>query len=258
VPLPLAAIVSAGLAWLGWRAHSLTPSGAGAAWTVGTLVLYGSGWRGGAVLAAFFIGSNLVSRVGRKSAPVPLDAKPDRRDLRQVYANGAPGALGALIGRADPVLGLWILTASLAAAAADTWATSFGLRSRATPRLLAFGGPVPPGTSGGVTLAGSVAALAGAAVVSATGAMAAERVWLLPLGTLVGFAGMVLDSIVGALAQGRFYCAACDQPSEWRVHRCGNKTELRGGLSWVDNDGVNLVATSLAALVALVLWRTLD
>jgi uncharacterized protein (TIGR00297 family) len=258
VPLPLAATVSAVLSALGWRAHTLTPSGTGAAWTIGTLVLYGSGWEGGAVLAAFFVGSNLVSRRGPPAGPAPLDTKPDRRDFHQVYANGAPGALGALLGRTDPVLGLWILTASLAAASADTWATSVGIRSRETPRLLGFGRPVPSGTSGGVTLAGSLAALAGAAVVSATGAVAAERSWLLPLGTLVGFAGMVVDSIAGASVQGRFHCAACDQASEWRVHRCGNKTELRGGLSWVNNDGVNLVTTSLAAMAALILWRALD
>jgi uncharacterized protein (TIGR00297 family) len=258
VPLPLAAMVSAVVSGLGWRARTLTPSGAGAAWTIGTLVLYGSGWEGGAVLAAFFVGSNLVSRLGRSAGPAWLDSKAERRDLHQVYANGAPGALAALLGRTDPVLGLWILTASLAAAAADTWATSVGIRSRETPRLLGFGRPVPSGTSGGVTLAGSAAALAGAAVVSATGAVAAERFWLLPLGTLVGFAGMAVDSIAGATAQGRFHCAACDQPSEWRVHRCGNKTQLRGGLSWMNNDGVNLVTTSLAAVAALVLWRTLD
>jgi len=236
----------------------LTPAGAGAAWTVGTLVLYGSGWHGGAVLAAFFVGSNLVSRWKPGATPATLDSKPDRRDLHQVYANGAPGALGALLGRADPLLGLWVLTASLAAAAADTWATSVGIRSGSATRLLGFGRVVPSGTSGGVTLAGSLAALAGAAVVSATGAVAAERPWLLPLGTLVGFAGMALDSILGAMAQGRFHCPACDQASEWRVHRCGNKTQLQGGLPWVNNDGVNLVTTSLAAVTALVLWRTLD
>ncbi|HMH54634.1 MAG TPA: DUF92 domain-containing protein, partial [Gemmatimonadales bacterium] len=70
MPLPLAATVGAGVAWIAWRAGTLTLSGAVAAWTVGTLVLYGTGWNGGAVLAAFFISSNLVSRVGPRGSLV--------------------------------------------------------------------------------------------------------------------------------------------------------------------------------------------
>ncbi|HEY5939718.1 MAG TPA: DUF92 domain-containing protein, partial [Gemmatimonadales bacterium] len=83
------------MAFAAWRARTLTPAGALAAWTVGVLVLRGTGWQGGAVLAAFFISSNLVSRVGPRSTPAGLDPKPDRRDPWQVYANGGAAALGA-------------------------------------------------------------------------------------------------------------------------------------------------------------------
>lgn len=258
MPLPLAATVSAAASWLGWQARTLTTSGGVAAWTVGTLVLYGSGWNGGAVLAAFFIGSNLISRLGRKPAVVPFEEKPDRRDAWQVYANGGPAALGALLGRIDATLGVWVLTASLAAAAADTWATAVGTRSPTMPRLLGIGARVPAGTNGGMTLVGSLAALAGASTVAAAGALAGGRLWLLPLGTLVGFAGMAVDSLAGATIQGRFFCAACNKSSEWRVHRCGTRTDLRGGLSWMNNDAVNLLATALAGAAALCMGRWLD
>ena len=93
---------------------------------MGVLVLRGTGWQGGAVLAAFFISSNLVSRVGPRSAPAGLDPKRDRRDLWQVYANGGAAALGAGVGLVDHALGIWLVTSTLAAAAADTWATSIG------------------------------------------------------------------------------------------------------------------------------------
>jgi uncharacterized protein (TIGR00297 family) len=225
---------------------------------VGTLILYGSGWNGGAVLAAFFIGSNLVSRLGPKPPSAPLEAKPDRRDAWQVYANGGPAALGALLGRVDGTLGLWVLTASLAAAAADTWATAVGTRSPTVPRLLGVGARVPAGTNGGMTLVGSLAALIGAFTVATAGALAAGRLWLLPLATLVGFAGMAVDSLAGATIQGRFFCAVCNKSSEWRVHNCGTRTEPQGGLTWVNNDAVNLLATALAAVAALFMGRWLD
>jgi uncharacterized protein (TIGR00297 family) len=229
-----------------------------AAWTVGVLVLQGSGWAGGAVLAAFFVSSNLVSRASARVLGSDLDPKGERRDLWQVYANGGPAALAALAASSNGVLASWLVTASLAAAAADTWATSIGTRSRVPPRLLWSGRTVPAGTSGGVTLAGSIGALAGAAIVAAAGAFSTGRPFLFPVATLIGFAGMLADSLLGGVLQGRFHCPRCDQPSEWRVHRCGSATVRRAGLAWLNNDGVNLLATALAAGAGLAAWWWLD
>jgi uncharacterized membrane protein len=209
------------------------------------------------VLAAFFVSSNLVSRISRPSRPFsPLDAKGDRRDLWQVYANGGVAAAAALAAAGE--LGIWLLTVTLAAATADTWATSFGTQSGSVPRYLAFGKAVSPGASGGMTLAGSAAATLGAAVLSGVGALVSGLPALFPAGTLVGSLGMVIDSVLGALVQGRFYCPACGQESEWPVHRCGQRTLRKGGLAWIDNDTVNFLATASAAGAGLLLWWLVD
>jgi uncharacterized protein (TIGR00297 family) len=254
----VAALISAGVAGIAWGAGTLTGAGAVAAWTVGVLVLHGSGWAGGAVLAAFFVSSNLVSRVSGRVLRSDLDPKGERRDVWQVYANGGPAALAALAASSNGGLASWLVTASLAAATADTWATSIGTRSRVPPRLLWSGRTVPAGTSGGVTLAGSLGALAGAAIVAATGALSTGRPFLFPVATLIGFAGMLADSLLGGVLQGRFHCPRCDQPSEWRVHRCGSATVRRAGLAWLNNDGVNFLATALAAGAGLAAWWLLD
>jgi uncharacterized protein (TIGR00297 family) len=251
-------LVSAGAALIAWRARTLTPSGALAAWTVGLLVLRGTGLQGGAVLAAFFISSNLVSRVRAGIAPPALDPKSDRRDLWQVYANGGAAALGAGFGFMDSALGVWLVTATLAAAAADTWATSIGIRSRVLPRLPWSGRTVPAGSNGGMTLMGSAAGAVGALIVAGTGAIVSGMPVLLPVGTLIGFFGMVADSTLGALLQGRFRCPVCDVASEWRVHRCGAATIREGGMAWLNNDGVNLIATALAGGAAAAAWRWLS
>jgi uncharacterized protein (TIGR00297 family) len=251
----VAAAVAAAFAMLAYRAGTLTGSGALAGWLVGSLVLHGTGWEGGGVLAAFFVSSSLVSR----GAPAPpgLDPKGDRRDHRQVLANGGVAAAGALLGVTDPELGVWLLTSALAAAAADTWATAFGARSAVPPRLILDGRVVPPGTGGGVTALGSAGGAAGAILVAATGAIAAGTPALLPVAALVGFGGMVLDSALGAAAQGRFRCVECGERSEWRVHRCGRPTAHQGGLVWLDNDGVNLAAGVGATVVAWAAWAWL-
>jgi uncharacterized protein (TIGR00297 family) len=240
------------VALLAYRAATLTGPGTVAAWLVGTLVLLGTGWEGGGILAAFFVSSNLVSR----GAPTPpgLDPKGDRRDHRQVLANGGIAAAAALLGLWDRQLALWLLTSALAAAAADTWATAFGARSTVPPRLILDARRVPPGTSGGITPLGSMGGAAGALLVAATGAIAAEMPALLPVAALVGFGGMLLDSVLGAAAQGRFRCDECAERSEWRVHRCGRPTFHEGGLAWLDNDGVNLTAGAAAAVVASAAW----
>ena len=68
---------------------------------------------------------------------------------------------------------------------------------------------------------------------------------------------MVLDSALGAAAQGRFRCPRCAEPSEWPRHRCGAVTVHEGGLPWLDNDGVNLASSAAAALAAGASWRWL-
>ena len=246
--LALAAAISAAAAFVAWRAGTLTASGAVAAWTIGVLVLYGTGWQGGAVLAVFFVSSNLVSRVQAGPLLPGLDPKSDRRDHWQVYANGAAAAVGGAIGLIDPTMGLWLVTISFAAAAADTWATAVGSRSQVSPTLLWFGPPVAAGSSGGMTTAGMAGATVGALIVAGTGAVVAGLPILLPVGTLIGFLGMVADSALGALLQGRFRCPACQAPSEWRVHRCGTATARESGLAWLNNDGVNFLATIMAAV----------
>ena len=252
----LAVVLAAGFAAAGWRAGALSGTGALAATFVGTAILTGAGWPGAAVLGAFFVSSSVVSRV-RPPAPPVGDAKGDRRDHWQVLANGGPAALGALFARDQPTLALWTTTASLAAAAADTWATSIGAWSRSLPRHLLTRRPVPPGTSGGITPYGCLGAAAGALLVAGTGVLAGHdpRLWAF---AAIGFGGMIVDSALGAAAQGRFRCVACGEPSEWQVHGCGAVTIHEGGWRWLDNDGVNGLATTLAALAGWASWAWLS
>ena len=172
-----------------------------------------------------------------------------------MIANGGPAAAAALLGFDSPALGLWTVTASLAAAAADTWATSIGALSTTPPRLFPGGRRVEHGASGGITLLGTLGGAGGALLVAAIGALAGGDPRLLAAGTLIGFAGMLVDSALGSTLQGRFFCARCDESSEWRVHRCGEPTLRVGGLAWLNNDGVNLATTSLAAALGAAAWR---
>jgi uncharacterized protein (TIGR00297 family) len=199
-----------------------------------------------AALGAFFIGSSLISRLAPDRSVTLLDAKGSTRDSWQVLANGGAAALAAIL-PVPPRAALWMVTASLAAAAADTWATSTGGWSKTDPRHILLWTPVPSGTSGGVTLLGTGGALFGATIVGAATAIAGDQPSLLPLAVVVGTLGMLTDSVLGSVWQGRFHCPVCDGSTERRVHRCGAKTSRTGGAAWLTNDGVNAIATLFAA-----------
>ena len=254
VSLHYALLVALLVCILAWRARTLTFGGAVAAFLIGALVLAGTGLGGGAARGVFFLSSSLVSRFteGRQAAWV--DAKGNQRDAWQVGANGGVAAVGGLLGFANLPLGLWIVTCSLAAAAADTWATSLGVLARRDPRHVLRWSRVPKGTSGGVSLLGTLGGVAGAMAVAAAPLGAGVPIREFALAAAIGTLGMLADSVLGATVQGRFRCPTCQMASERRQHRCGTRTEQTGGIRWIGNDGVNAIATALAGLAGWAWW----
>jgi uncharacterized membrane protein len=110
------------------------------------------------------------------------------------------------------------------------------------------------GESGGVSLAGWLAVLGGASLIGlvASSVMRLE-VTGFALIVLGGIVGAGVDSVVGASLQRRSWCDACDRGTEMRLHSCGTRTRHVGGLAWLENDGVNLIATVTGGLVPLAL-----
>jgi uncharacterized protein (TIGR00297 family) len=257
VNLVLAAAIAVAVALLAVTAGTLTPRGGGAAAAVGTAVFWTAGWAGAAALLLFFLSSSAVSHILPDPAARSGEAKGGRRDAGQVLANGGTAALAGLIAAGRPTLAVWAVTASLAAAAADTWATAVGATSPHLPHHIMSGAPMVAGQSGGVTLRGAMAAVLGASIVAAAAAWVAQDLRLLVAATAVGWVGMVVDSAVGATIQGRFTCPACAVDTERTIHRCGTRTTPIGGWPWLTNDGVNAIATGSGALLGALAWRWL-
>src|SRR5258708_34319401 len=66
--------------------------------------------------------------------------------------------------------------------------------------------------------------------------------------------GRFFDSLLGATVQAMYYCPDCDMETERPMHRCGTKAKTLRGISWINNETVNLLATLFVRLVA---WRML-
>lgn len=201
----------------------------------GTIVAWALAAAGLAVFAIFmffFVSASLLTRLrGSWKAQHGLKDVAGR-SIAQVVGVGTPMALFALLYIIGVRQALTATVAAIAIATADTWASEVGVAYGGRPRLITKPWVrVEPGTSGGVTPAGTLASLAGA------GAVGLLSYLLLGLNPFVvwglGFAGDVLDSIVGAVAQRKYICNGVmyDEP------RCLNY-EATGFLT---NEAVNLL-----------------
>ena len=179
--------------------------------------------------------------------------KVGERDAWQVLANGSVYAAAAAGYVIHPDLAWFALGGgALAASAADTWATEIGTLSGREARSITSWRRVPPGTSGGVTLAGSLGGAAGALFIAAAVSIANWPVSF-PAVAFGGIAGGLADSILGATLQTRRWCEQCGKFTERSIHDCGTPTSSKGGVRWMNNDVVNAICSATGALVALLL-----
>jgi uncharacterized protein (TIGR00297 family) len=255
VPVVLESLsVSLCFALLAWALKAATPAAAAAGGTICLNLLYGTqSYRSPLAHSALiplielFVITFLATRAGRNRKAARGLAEDRRgRNAGQIVANLGFAALLAV------PLGLAIITwhaytqahsaiqivtimvksgviAALAEATADTVSSEIGQAFGGTPWMLTTFHRVMPGTDGAVTLTGTAAGVAAAAVIALTG--------MPSLGMSLGectvafaaaIAGLFFDSLLGATLERRGY---------------------------IGNDLVNFTSTAFAAVVALVAMR---
>ncbi|MFN2636589.1 MAG: DUF92 domain-containing protein [Gemmatimonadaceae bacterium] len=250
----LGALIAVAVALAARKAGSLTTSGTIAAAVVGTLTVV-AGWAWAILLLLMFVPATGLSKMGetRKSELVgSVVEKHGRRDAWQVLANGGvymASAVGSLVFPSQ----VWYAVASgaLAASAADTWATEIGTLVGGEPVSIITGKPVPRGTSGGVTMLGSLAAVGGALFIALAVTLTRWPVHF-AAAALGGIVGALADSLLGATLQSRRWCERCAQSTEREVHACNTRTVHAAGISGFGNDAVNAVCSCVGALIGLM------
>jgi uncharacterized protein (TIGR00297 family) len=250
------------IAYLAYRAHSLNKSGAVAATVVGTVIFGLGGLTWAILLMIFFITSSGLSRAfkTRKRGLDEKFSKGHERDAGQVFGNGGLATFFAALHGFYPDSPLpWVgFAVSLAAVNADTWATELGVLNPTQPRMITnLGKRVEKGTSGGISLLGTLAAFLGAAVI-ALPAVFVSPVGPLSLGYFLliafsGLAGSLFDSFLGGTVQAMYYCPKDEKETERHpLHTCGTPTLHIRGWKWLDNDWVNFSCSAFGVLAALI------
>jgi len=278
IQLLVGVILSGLIALLAYKRNSLSKSGVAGAMLVGTAIFGFGGWVWGMTLIAFFVLSTLLSHYKEREKEQIAAEKFDkggRRDFGQAAANGGAGALIALayVFVPDPLI-LAAFAGIMATVNADTWATEIGVLSTKPPRLITTFEPVEPGTSGGVTLLGTLATLGGAIAIGLSlilflaidgifggvgFEMAGEPALAVPglilAAGIGGLAGSLFDSLLGATVQSIYFCPICEKETEKCLHTCGTQTDQARGWRWLNNDLVNFISSIVGGAVAgLVFW----
>ncbi|MBP2243369.1 uncharacterized protein (TIGR00297 family) [Cytobacillus eiseniae] len=245
-------------AYSGYSLRLLTLSGSVAAFLIGLAVSLGFGLKGLLILGFFFASSSFWSKYKRqnKAKIEERHEKGSRRDWQQVAANGGTAALFSLLYYFSPHT-IWIVgfSISIAAANSDTWASEIGSLSKRPPFFIRSWKRISAGTSGAVSLLGTIAAIIGAFLI------AFLSFYFFPLTImdaavilLFGFLGNVIDTVFGAFLQAVYKCRNCGTEVEATTH-CGRQTKLQRGLVFMNNDFVNYLSGFLAALLGILfIW----
>jgi uncharacterized protein (TIGR00297 family) len=234
-PFIQAFVIGAAFAALVWILRAATPAAAltGGLFTI-SLYLWIPGWRTILwPLLALFLLTFAATRFGRRRKEALGVAEGKRgRTASQVVANlGVAAIAGIPISAHHVWLGLYpgrvALIAAIAVlgeATADTLSSELGEVLGGDPYMLTTFRRVPAGTDGAISLNGTLAGVAGAAIITAIAALAFR---FTAIESAIAFAGAIVglffDSLLGATL------------------------ERRG---WLNNDAVNAVSTLAAALFA--------
>lgn len=246
------------IAFLAYKARSLNASGAVAAAFTGTIIFGVGGLNWAILLLAFFITSSALSRAfkKRKASLEEKFSKGHERDAGQVFGNGGIAALFAALHYFYPnELWVWVgFAASLAAVNADTWATELGVLNPSPPRMITnLAKQVEKGTSGGISLVGTLAALTGSALIAFLASFLTGSWSLFPVITLAGLAGSFFDSLLGGTVQAMYYCPTDKKETEKHpLHTCGTQTVHIRGWKWLDNDWVNFLCGVFGVFISIL------
>ena len=225
-------------------------------------------------LFAFFIPSSIISKINQeKKKNEIIVEKADQRNALQVLSNSLGLFICALIqllinGIDGKINFLLLISGSLfvISASADTWSTEIGTLNKSDPYyILNLRKKVPKGTSGGVSLIGTLGALLGATIVSVILFIMIIYERLVPnffnefalfiFLVILGFSGSIIDSILGATLQNKYYCPVCMKNVEEKYHakcKTNNLTKINSK-TFLNNNTVNIFSNILVSLLGFLL-----
>jgi uncharacterized protein (TIGR00297 family) len=242
--LMLALLVALIISFSSFLLNFLTLDGARAAVMMGLISFGFGGIEAAVVLIGFFLSSNAVGLMAFKGQYSHLERGTDRRNGTQVWSNAFWFSFFICLWYVLKADMLYIAAiGAIATACSDTWGTEFGSRKAGKTVLITTLKVVKPGTDGGISVAGTIAAFMGAAFIGLITVFFDKNfigISVIAIG-LGGFLGSLADSWLGAVYQN----------GTKRLPDFLESNENK------DNNSVNFLATGIGSLLAILIYNTL-
>lgn len=180
------------------------------------------------------------------------------RTFLQVLINGGLGTLFIILyGIFKKQYLLIISVISLSGCFIDSVSSDVGTLSKNDPYDFIKRKKVQKGISGGISVLGTVSSLiCSFAIAFATYKYLNLQYWYIFLiGGLIFFE-TIIDSIFGSTLQAKYKCIKCGKITEKTEH-CEEKTELIEGISWINNNMVNLISSIITTAVSTLILMNL-
>ena len=224
------------IACAGWAAGTMTAPAAVVGTVLGVAIFVGTKWPGWTLLVLAFAVAVGATRFGheQKRQRGIAEARGGRRGVGNAWGNVGVSALAALAAAAGatPALAYLAMVAALIAAVSDTVASEVGKAMARTAWLPTRRERVPAGTIGAISLPGTLASVACAALLGASAILLGLIApWALPLLVFAVTVASFVEGIAGATL------------------------EQRG---FIDNNGLNFFNSLLAAALTLALRAAID
>jgi len=229
--LPWAVAFNAVVAWLGYRARTVSISGTIGGAVIGIVIYAAGGAAAWIFLFIAFLVATVTSRLGfkRKMLLGIAEERGGRRGAGNAFANCGIAAISAVCAVTTPYASASMLafTAALAAGGSDTVASEIGKAWGTSTFLVTTFARVKPGTPGAMSLEGTAAGIVAALALAAL----AVGLGLIPSAAILPVA---IAATVGALVESAL----------------GATLEPAGILN---NDMLNFINTAVAAAVAIAI-----
>ena len=231
---------------IAYKKKSLSLSGAIGGYLLGIVIFGSGGWNWIIPLIFFFISSSILSHFNRKEK--------SQRNLLQILSNGGLASIFAIEHIfIKSSFSLIFYLSAIAAATADTWGTEVGFHSKSKPKLIFSKKLVPKGTSGSITLLGTIGSIIGAILIAVLGQIIfSHKNIFLPI-AIAGISGSVFDSFLGRFFQAKYLCKDCGEHSEDNNH-CDLPALRISGLKIIDNNMVNFLNTLCGGIMGYFFW----
>lgn len=178
------------------------------------------------------------------------------RNLIQILINGGLGTLFIILYGIFKNKNLLIISLiSVSGCFIDSVSSDVGMFSKKDPYDIFKRKSIPKGLSGGISFIGTIFSLICTIIISfLIYSVLKLNISDLIIITIVIFGQTVIDSFLGSTIQVKYECTRCKKVSE-KKSCCNKKTEKISGISWINNNAVNMISSLITTIIAMFIYK---